>query len=290
MPATDKFFYELKTMHLVFAASAIALFATTIWMLADDHIEEWHGYQKIQFRIDAEKIKRAQAVINTREHKNAVDQLKKDFEAADKSSKGKDSEASQISAEVEKLTRSVVVTTKEAKDRRQYRDVARADYDLGVRDNVAADSLASLKGKFDQQQSRVDEIERDLEEKETALGEAKSRLGEATKARDSIQASLKEQQAEMDRLHKSLASIDPGQTSWFSGAKRSLMEWPIIDGFNSHLRIHQDWLPDLPIKLGMAQTARFDRCRTCHVSIDAVEAGNVPAFPFGHPEGDKIAD
>ena len=43
------------------------------------------------------------------------------------------------------------------------------------------------------------------------------------------------------------------------------MEWPIINGFNSPLKITQDWLPNLTIQLGMARTARFDRCRTCHV-------------------------
>ena len=59
------------------------------------------------------------------------------------------------------------------------------------------------------------------------------------------------------------------------------MQWPIIDGFNSPRKIDQIWLPDLKITLGMASTARFDRCKTCHRGIDRVEAGNMPSFPHG---------
>ena len=58
------------------------------------------------------------------------------------------------------------------------------------------------------------------------------------------------------------------------------MEQPVIDGFNSHHRVQQDWLPDHRITLGMTATARFDRCRTCHLGIDRVLAGNVSEFPF----------
>ncbi|MFP6692449.1 MAG: hypothetical protein VB875_05505, partial [Pirellulales bacterium] len=35
----------MKRMHLVFAVSSIALFVSTIWVLAADHYREWKGYQ-----------------------------------------------------------------------------------------------------------------------------------------------------------------------------------------------------------------------------------------------------
>jgi hypothetical protein len=60
--------------------------------------------------------------------------------------------------------------------------------------------------------------------------------------------------------------IEP--TNLVSSWKRAMMELPIIDGFNSHLRIVQDWMPRLSQTLGMAEIARFDRCRSCHQNID----------------------
>ncbi len=69
-----------------------------------------------------------------------------------------------------------------------------------------------------------------------------------------------------------------------------MMELPIIDGFNSHLKVVQDWVPKLKITLGMSKIARFDRCRTCHQNIDKTATGGVPAFPPGHPEGNDVED
>ncbi|HLQ43738.1 MAG TPA: c-type cytochrome, partial [Planctomycetaceae bacterium] len=56
--------------------------------------------------------------------------------------------------------------------------------------------------------------------------------------------------------------------------------------FNSHIKVQQDWLPDMKITLGMAKTMRYDRCRTCHMGIDRTEAGNVPSFPHGEGKGE----
>jgi len=58
------------------------------------------------------------------------------------------------------------------------------------------------------------------------------------------------------------------------------MELPIIEGFNGPLKISQIWLPNLQMNYGgMKNVARFDRCTTCHLNIDRVGSGNVPAFP-----------
>ncbi len=83
---------------------------------------------------------------------------------------------------------------------------------------------------------------------------------------------------EVERLNKAKDKIapEPGTLAYF---KRDFMQLPIIDGFNSPHKVDQIWLPDLKITLGMASTARFDRCKTCHLGIDRVEAGNIPTFP-----------
>ena len=58
---------------------------------------------------------------------------------------------------------------------------------------------------------------------------------------------LKTAQEEFERLQTSLVAIEPD--TWLGRRKRQIMEWYIIDGFNSHLKIQNDWLPDLEIKL-----------------------------------------
>jgi hypothetical protein len=49
MPATEQTWRNLKTMHVVFGVSSLALLGTTIWMLVADHNKPWREPQ-LQFR------------------------------------------------------------------------------------------------------------------------------------------------------------------------------------------------------------------------------------------------
>ncbi len=107
-----------------------------------------------------------------------------------------------------------------------------------------------------------------------------------TKEHDDLVAAMEKLSKDKDRVEASLKNIQP--TDLIPRMKRSLMEMPIIDGFNSHLKIVQDWMPKLRQTLGMAKIARFDRCRTCHQNIDKTASGGLPAFPEGHPTTEDV--
>ncbi len=47
MPASEQPYYNLGRLHLVFAASSLALVVVTVWMIAVDHRRPWKRYQAI---------------------------------------------------------------------------------------------------------------------------------------------------------------------------------------------------------------------------------------------------
>ena len=49
MPANDTYWYNLKKMHVVFALSAVGLFAVTLGMMWADHSDEWRYECGAQF-------------------------------------------------------------------------------------------------------------------------------------------------------------------------------------------------------------------------------------------------
>ncbi len=49
---------------------------------------------------------------------------------------------------------------------------------------------------------------------------------------------------------------------------------PILDAFNSPLKIKQIWLPKLTLNNNFRDVARFDRCTTCHLGIDDTAPGS----------------
>ena len=46
MPATEKTWYNQKTMHVVFGFTSIAMLLATLLMFAKDHNRSWKGYQR----------------------------------------------------------------------------------------------------------------------------------------------------------------------------------------------------------------------------------------------------
>jgi len=62
---------------------------------------------------------------------------------------------------------------------------------------------------------------------------------------------------------------------------RKLLELPIVDAFNSPLRIENLWAEGLTQDYHFREVPRFDRCTTCHTAIQKTELGSAdsPAYP-----------
>ncbi|MBI1312909.1 c-type cytochrome [bacterium] len=294
MPATEQYRYNIKRMHVVFCISVIAFCVATLLMLYKDHDDEWRDYQgtfeRIQsLKIEAEMQAAYQAVAGSEdEYRQKKHQLEGERDSLQAELVSSSQQFQELTAEVAELERQYKQQGSDVRFKRADRDVARATYDLGVRDNIPADDLTVLKEKFDSLQAEVAEMELRWERQETELNNKKDALAEVTKGRDEATESLTKFTAEIARLSDSLDAIDP--SSEVKRAKHAFMQWPIIDGFNSPRKVEQDWLPNLHVTLGMTSVARFDRCKTCHQGISRFGAGNVAVYPHGEVDSDDPAD
>ena len=289
MPATDIFLRNLRTLHIVFAFSAVALFGTTIAMMSRDHAREWRDYQKTTERIQAVRLRQEQQAL-----RDDVDRTGRVAEAEEalRTASGTLTESGEqlatLAEEIAELKLQSDELTRSLKVQNARRDVARANYDLAVRDARPEDVTEGLREAFAAEQAAADKLLVELQQSDALLEAKKQEQTSLTQQRDAARAELDRLEADIERLHAALDRIEP--ESGFSAAKRRIMEWPIIDGFNSHLKIRQDWLPELSITLGMSETARFDRCRTCHSLIDQIAPGNKPAYPHGEPKSGNVED
>lgn len=293
-------------MHRWFAVSMIVLFVSTLLMMYFDHHDEWRAYQHQFFQLEADRIvaeenaKKAEltgVAIGTGAKSAA--KLEKSFMAnREKLTKSLTDQKTQLDqavkdladreATIKQLDNEYSMQMRKVRENRAFRDVARADFDLGIRDQVSEDGQvtkasreksAALLENFQKKQEVVRELEAGLDLRDANRNTAVAELKDKTKDRDAAAAAIKAFEADIVRLETAKDRIEPD--GFGKSFKRWLMEQPIVDGFNSHIKIQQDWLPDMKITLGMAKTARFDRCRTCHLAIDRVGDGDVPDFPHG---------
>jgi hypothetical protein len=155
MPATDNYRWNQKTLNGVFAASSVILLLSVIVMMRADQADEWKGYQRTNFKLDATVRKADLAKIESPEFRKQRAQM-------DSAGQGCRREADQIKIdqaplfkEQDTLQRSVDSLEIELKFKNSLRDQARAQYDLAVRDALPADLTQA---RFDAYRSKQDDV------------------------------------------------------------------------------------------------------------------------------------
>lgn len=281
MPANDQYWRDLPTMHKVFAGSAFALFAATLLMMARDEKREWRDYQRQAEKLKVAKVQGELEKVDTADLKARIDAHQQ------KISELKSSEAAQKAREsqekVRQLKGDLDRLATESKFKNAERDVARANFDIAVRDSMPEPQLTKVRAAYNDLQTQAEAKAKIVEQARAAYEAGKAELTSLNKARDDEQAELDKLSAARKTLIEQLELLQPS-ARWIA-AKRSFKEWPIINGFNPHLKIQYDWPKGLKQPLGMASVDRVDRCRSCHLNINDFGAGNVPAYPAGDGHG-----
>lgn len=287
MPASDHYWRPLALMHKVFAGSAFALFGATIIMMAVDEHREWREYQARAEELRYEKLREEASQYSRDQYRQQLEELKDNIQAAKDAVASEQGEITRLEADLAAVSGEVERLQRLSKDMNADRDVARANYDLGVRDQVGAEKLQELRRLYNEAQEVAQDYAGRLEE---ALGRRGDVQAELDALREAVAAAERRRQDfefQEQQLRDQMNQLRP--ESWFAALKREIKTWPIINGFNPELTLQdkQDWIPELKVQLGMARVARFDRCRACHVHIDRFAAGGVAAFPYGELEDGK---
>ena len=185
MPATDDYLRNLKLMHRVFCGSAVLLLGTTLWMMWADYDDEWRTYQRQAFTYQAERLKaRENAVSASPDYKEKVSELAQRIQAADV-------ELVKQHVEVEKLTNQVKAAVgktsnhlRSLKTERARRDVARANYNLAIRDELVGQDLAKREQAYQTIEASVQTMEVQFGELKFQENLAKGDLTKVTGVRD----------------------------------------------------------------------------------------------------------
>ena len=81
MPATELVWRNLKAMHVVFAASSVAMFGATVWMVAADYDDQWRTTQRVFDEIEATKLEQELQSVETPEYSKQRETLESEIAA-----------------------------------------------------------------------------------------------------------------------------------------------------------------------------------------------------------------
>lgn len=313
MPANEQTWRNSRVLHVLFAITGLSMLGATIWMLAADHEREWKDYQRdfrkveawtTRARLDAqksaafeEKRKELDAAVKAARSEapdsglvtqftELIQEQKPDRSiesilAADGSERTDPSQANRdtLLDQLNKVVREARFEEDELSSKLKFRradlDVAKSEFDLGVGNGLSDKRLEALQKTVDAVKAGVDKLAAEVEDAKTYRKSLEETLAKIRSGETAAQKALEDHDAEVKRLQ--MAYHD--QTDRW----RELLELPIIDAFNSPLKVKQIWLPKLTLNNNFRDVARFDRCTTCHLGIETTAPGS-PTEPAYRPE------
>ena len=165
-------------------------------------------------------------------------------------------------------------------------DEVKANFDLGIRDELDESELEKLQAVVDSVQEdregRTLTTQEATKYRETLVGFQREALAKQT----DIEKKITDNRADYDRL---VAAFEERHATYFTSTPpflgKKFLELPIIDAFNSPLTMPNLWTKDLTISNGsFGQVTRFDRCTACHQNIDKTAPGSAvnPFFEHEH--------
>jgi len=270
MAASDQTYRDQKVLDWVFAGSCILMLVVTVWMFVQDFNRPYKQVQR-EFRNVEEAIaQRAVLELAPDESKLA------EIVAAEEAVAAARQQYDAVKAEYAPAVNKQLPIKIRSEDR--YRSI-KADYDslvslydIAVEEmNGATDKAARARHK-----QHVDRLYEDVRTLKQQLEEAKVKADAETVTLDQIEQPVKAAAANLSKAEDNLKKLTfdfdrfgklVEQKRW--GMADNFRRLPILDAFNSPIRIHQIVLEQLPIDYGgFKYVTRYDRCMTCHQGID----------------------
>ncbi len=268
MAASDKPFRNQYILDIVFGASCGLMLLTTLWMFWADYNRDFKTVQRT-FRD----------VESTLAERDAVDRLPNPETVRDKRVALRDArrELKARQKEVAKVQRELTARREQADEK--YRGI-KADLDANNSYLIIAADDANNYPPGSSARQGFDEEAKKIKDK---IAKLESNLAKAKSELDAIDQENKERvQSVVEGPEKDVAAAEDdmkrvagaferfskvaAQKSWgFGDTFRAL---PILDAFESPVKIKQIWLPDLTIDYSFKEVPRYDRCTTCHLGID----------------------
>jgi cytochrome c551/c552 len=304
MPATEQTWRNLKTLHVVFAVTAILLLLSTVLMLTADHnrpwkryargfrnLETWSAAARIQeqgskaFEAKAEELEQALAAARRADPEaglmaaflDAVRTVPADAQAADLAQVDLDQLRTQADPQERLVLRGdLFARLRDVVKRTRFREDQLAG-ELKLRkaelDKNRADyELAITDGLPEPRQAALLKL---ADDKREEVRQATLNFQEANAHRKSLEAQLAAITAGEDAAAKAvddhrskLVQLEKTLKQRQPSAGKAVLELPVLDAFNGPLKIEQLWLPDLTLNNNFRNVARFDRCTTCHRGMD----------------------
>ena len=270
--------YNVDFLNVVFAASSLFLFFTTIWMVFDDFDREWKGYQRqfvlLEGYVTSLSLQAAQAGIDQEQ----LQQLNAERAAAEQRLAANGARVAELEGELASVDADFYLANQEYNFLKADYDVERYAYEE-LREEHPEDA-ADLRPEIDAMYERWVALGLRVEELVARRDALRAQLGEFTGGIADADDAIRELTAEATRLADLVADL---QVDFVGDV---LLNAPLLDFMAPSLTVQQTITPNVVDDVNFIRVPKMDRCASCHVAIDREGYEEYPQPYTSHPNLD----
>ena len=270
--------YNVDFLNVVFAASSLFLFFTTIWMVFDDFDREWKGYQRqfvlLEGYVTSLSLQAAQAGID----QGQLQQLNADRAAAEQRLAANGARVDELEGELAAVDADFYLANQEYNFLKADYDVERYAYEE-LREEHPEDA-ADLRPEIDAMYERWVALGLRVEELVARRDALRAQIGEFTGGIADADDAIRELTAEATRLADRVADL---QVDFVGDV---LLNAPLLDFMAPSLIVQQTITPNVVDDVNFIRVPKIDRCASCHVAIDLEGYEEYPQPYTTHPNLD----
>ncbi len=249
--------YDFRGMNVVFAASALALLAVTLWMVFADYAKPWKRLQA-QFRdLERQAVLGEMEAERQRINEQEIQALEGEIAAEQQKLAERRDEIARLEERLKRAKDDVYRFDAASRTTKSRLDAAKYEYDEALQggdpDEIAAEEkrVEELRQRWNQERLDLERAEKDRDEALAALEAERSGVAESEQKLAALRQGLVAQEQRAATLSKDI--------DYF------LLNAPLLDFLDPSLKIEQVILPGLYHDINFTNIDRVDRCMTCHV-------------------------
>ena len=252
--------YHLDFLNVVFAASSIFLFLSTIWMVWDDFDREWKNTQRrftqLELEVTNAQLKQAQSAPE----RAKLPALQQQLAAGQKAMESNRQRIDEINGRLAEVDARLYRTNKNAQFAKATYDVNRYAFEAARKANP--DGVGEQQKAIEAEAQRLSELNLEVQKVEAERAALQAELGKYTAEVGRLQKEIDQINFEQTRLQRLMATIEP------SAMKTYFRNAPLLDFMAPTLTVRQIVTPNVVDDVNFARVAKMDRCTTCHLAID----------------------
>ena len=251
--------YNVDFLNVIFAASSLLLFVTTVWMVWDDYDREWKNYQRRFVQLETEVTRAGYEEAEQSVDRQRLDQLTAQRAEAESEVAASQESTDELRRQLDDIEVELFMATQEYQFTKSTYDSQRYEFEVRREDDPQG---AEQQGReVEELYDRWAELGLGVERLEADRDRVRAEVAAVTSQVTEIDDQIRDMTAELTRLDGRLADLAPSLNDYVLNA-------PLLDFMAPTLKIQQVITPDIVDDVNFLQVPKLDRCMTCHLAID----------------------